>query len=72
MKQKKSRTAASPKLVFRETETQVTCYNVTPLPKSLCSTLFAAVYKAPPCLLVFAAVYKRAAVGGLEAFAFCL
>jgi hypothetical protein len=44
-KQKNLR-AASPKFMFREAG--FSCYNVTPLPESLCSTLFAAVYKRTP------------------------
>jgi hypothetical protein len=60
----KSRIAVSPKLAFIEAGIQVSpvimsCPSI-PLPKSLCSTLFAAVYKRP-------------SEGGLEGFLlFCL
>jgi hypothetical protein len=55
---RKSRTVASPKLVVqRSLNAGFSCYNVTPLPESLCSNLFAAVFKRP-------------SEGGLRAFAF--
>jgi fatty acid desaturase len=37
----------SPVCVQRIKNTGFSCYNVTPLQESLCSTLFAAVYKRP-------------------------
>jgi hypothetical protein len=35
----------SPKFTFREAGSSFSCYNVTPLPESCCSTLFATVYE---------------------------
>jgi hypothetical protein len=52
----KSRTAASPKFEFREAGTQISCYNVMPLPV------------APPCLPLF---IKDLLKEGWE-FCFCL
>jgi hypothetical protein len=59
MKQKKQKSCVSQDCVWRSRNTAFFCCNDTSLPSSLCSTLFAAIYKVP-------------AEGRLGAFAFCL